>query len=217
MHFWQWHCGHLHFCLKDFGMCTQPQLKYMKMILKLQLKSSDWLKNLVQHNKNTATLTLMTVSMMSNDDRCFLQMNRSFWLPLPWCAVLWLWWMWPLCIGLPQQDSPLRNTMPPRQISLKALIYPHPEETDHMPPIMVPDMGDISAAHSHTAIPTVTGAAVSEGTHHHPHPATTATHTTLWAMDVPIVTHTVTHPTGTVEPHPTLATSPADVTHATIP
>ena len=42
-------------------------------------------------------------------------------------------------------------------------------------------------------------------------------HATLWSMDAPIATHTMTHPTGIVTPHPTLTTSTADVTHATIP
>ena len=36
-------------------------------------------------------------------------------------------------------------------------------------------------------------------------------------MEAPIATHTMTHPTGTVGLHPTLAISPTDVTHATIP
>ena len=44
---------------------------------------------------------------------------------------------------------------------------------------MVPDMGNISSNHNSATIPTVTGAAVSEGTHHVPHPATAAAHATL--------------------------------------
>ena len=100
---------------------------------------------------------------------------------------------------------------------IQGIGIPTPGVKDHTPPIMVPDMGDISAGHSPVAIATVTRAAVSEGTHYTPHPATTAAHTTLWLMDVPITIHTVTHPTGVVVHHPALATSPTDVTHATIP
>ena len=47
---------------------------------------------------------------------------------------------------------------------------PTPKGTDHTPLIMIPDMEDISADHSPTAIPTVTEAAVSEGTPHTPYP-----------------------------------------------
>ena len=51
---------------------------------------------------------------------------------------------------------------------------PTSKGTDHTPPTIDMDMGDISTNHNHTTIPTVTAvAAVSEGTHHAPHPATT--------------------------------------------
>ena len=80
------------------------------------------------------------------------------------------------------------------------------------------DMGGISNHHNHTTIPTVAGAAaVSKVTHHTPHPGTAVAHITLQLMDAPITTSTPTHPTGTVTPHPTLATSPTDITHTTIP
>ena len=83
---------------------------------------------------------------------------------------------------------------------------------------MVPDMGDISTDHNHDTVPTATGAAaVSKGTHHTPDPATTAAHATLWLKDVPITICTITHPNSIVTPHSTLATSPADVTHTTVP
>ena len=49
-----------------------------------------------------------------------------------------------------------------------------PKGTDHTQPIMVPDMGDILAGHSPSAIPTATKVAVSEGTPHAPHPAAAA-------------------------------------------
>ena len=82
---------------------------------------------------------------------------------------------------------------------------------------MVTDIGDISTNHSPTAIPTATGTAVLEVTHHTPHPATMAAHATFQPLEVPITIHTMTHPTGTVAPHPTLTTSPADITHTIIP
>ena len=62
-----------------------------------------------------------------------LWMNRSFWLPLPWCLVLWLWWIWALCPGLPPQDSPIRNAMPPWHWHTTT------RGTDHTP-IMTPDI-----------------------------------------------------------------------------
>ena len=86
--------------------------------------------------------------------------------------------------------------------------------TDHTP-IMVLDIGDISAGHSPAAIPTMTEAAVLEGTPHIPLPATAAVHAALWPIDTPITTHTMT-PTDIVTPHPTLTTSPTDVTHTTL-
>ena len=60
-----------------------------------------------------------------------------------------------------------------------------PKGTDHTPHIMVPEMGDISAGHSPTTIPSMTEAAVSEGTHHAPYPATAAAPVTLWLIDTP--------------------------------
>ena len=60
-------------------------------------------------------------------------------------------------------------------------------------------------------------AAVPEGTHYAPHPATAVACATLWLMDAPISTCTRTHPIGIVSPLPTLTTSPTNVTHTTIP
>ena len=51
---------------------------------------------------------------------------------------------------------------------------------------MVPDMRDISADYNPIAIPIATGAAISEGTCHALHPATTAAHTALWLMNAPL-------------------------------
>ena len=106
--------------------------------------------------------------------------------------------------------------MPPRHISFKALIYPHPKGTDHTPPTMGADMGDISTDHNPPAIPTTTGAAVSEGTHQAPHPGSTPVHATLQPVYAPITICTMTHPISIVTPHPTL-TSPINITHTTIP
>ena len=53
------------------------------------------------------------------------------------------------------------------------------------------DIGDTSTNHNHTAIPTVTGAAaVAEGTHCIPHPATTLACATFWLKDAPITLET---------------------------
>ena len=81
-----------------------------------------------------------------------------------------------------KQDSSLRNTTIQRQISFQASKI---RGTDHSPHIMIPDMGSLSAAHNPTAIPTTTGTAVSEVTHHVPHQATTAACAVLWSMDAP--------------------------------
>ena len=66
--------------------------------------------------------------------------------------------------------------------------------TDHTLPSMVADMGDVSIEHNPTNIPTITGAAVSESTHHAPHPATAAPWLNLRPMDAPITIHPVTYP-----------------------
>ena len=89
-----------------------------------------------------------------------------------------------------------------------------PKGTDHTPPMMVPDIGDISAGQAHTIIPSMTEVAVLEDIPHALLPATASTHTTLWPIDGPIAPHAVTA-TGIVTPHPTLATSPTDISDAT--
>ena len=58
--------------LKEFGMCTPLQLKFMKRTLKLWLKSSGWLKNCNTAQQVTVMLIPSMVRMMSNDDRCFV-------------------------------------------------------------------------------------------------------------------------------------------------
>ena len=53
---------------------------------------------------------------------------------------------------------------------------------------MAQDIGDLSAGHSQTPIPTTTEAVVLEDTPHAPLPTTTA-HTTPHLMDDPITPH----------------------------
>ena len=61
---------------------------------------------------------------------------------------------------------------------IQGIDTPTTRGTDYTP-IMVPDIGNISAGHSPTPIYTMTEAATLEGTPHTLLPATTAAHTTL--------------------------------------
>ena len=120
----------------------------------------------------TATLTPTMVSMMSNDDRYFVcgQTGHFHYH----CLVA-------QCYGCDEFGNfahDCSNKIPP--------YIPTPKGTDCTPPIMVPDMEDISANNNPTAIPTMTGAVVSEGTHDAPYFAIAASHTALWPMDAPI-------------------------------
>ena len=81
--------------------------------------------------------------------------------------------------------------------------------TDHTP-IMVSDIGDITADHSPAPIHATTEVAVLEGTPCALCPAIAAACTTLRVMDGPVT------PCAIVTPYPTLATSPAGTTHATL-
>ena len=69
--------------------------------------------------------------------------NRPFWLSLLHCAVLQLWWNWPLCTSLLQQDSSFRNITLPRQFSFQIPGYntPTPKGTHHNPLTIETDMG----------------------------------------------------------------------------
>ena len=84
---------------------------------------------------------------------------------------------------------------------------------DHTP-IMVPDIGDITADHSPAPIYTTTEAATLEGTPHALLPATAAACAALQLMDAPITPHAMI-PTSIVEPHPTLAIFPTGTNHTT--
>ena len=85
--------------------------------------------------------------------------------------------------------------------------------TDHTP-IMVPDIGDISAGNSHTLIPNATEAAVLGGTPHTLLPATTAAHAATQLMNIPIIP-CVMIPTGIVILHPTFTSFAMGATHTT--
>ena len=67
---------------------------------------------------------------------------------------------------------------------IQGINTPKYKGTDHIP-IMVLDIGDISAGHSPAAIPTAIEAAVLEGTPHAPLSSATAACTTLQLIDTP--------------------------------
>ena len=75
----------------------------------------------------------------------------------------------------------------------------------------------MNQSQSHHCSPMTGTAAVTEGTHCTPHPATTVAYAALWPICNPITTHAMTHPTGIGAPHLKLMTSPTNVTCTTIP
>ena len=89
-----------------------------------------------------------------------------------------------LCRTSPTRFLPQEHHAPNTDL-IHGIDTPTNKGTDHAPSI-VQDVGDISAGHSPTAIPTMTEVAVLEGTPHTPLPATTAAHTTLWPMDAAV-------------------------------
>ena len=163
-------------------------------------------------------LTPSVVNIMSNDDRCFVYGKWVIWVATTLTqSVIAVMNLANLC-----WTAPTRFLHQKHYTTKTGLIQgndtPTPKGTGHTQTTVGTDMGDISTDHNHAAIQTITGAAaVSEGTHHSPYPGTAAAHVILWMMDAPIATHTITHPTGIVTPHPILTTSSAEVTHATIP
>ena len=84
----------------------------------------------------------------------------------------------------------------------------------HHTPIMVSDIGESSAGHSLTVIPTMTEAAVLEDTCLARLLVTTVACATLQPIDALITPHTVIS-TGIVAPHLALTTSPTGITHTT--
>ena len=66
---------------------------------------------------------------------------------------------------------------------IQCINIPTPKGTNHTPPIMVPDMGDIFTGHIHTTVPTMREAAVSEDTPHTSNAATTPVCTAIWPID----------------------------------
>ena len=109
------------------------------------------------------------------------------------------------------------QTLHHQERSLQGINIPTLKGTDHIPIIMVTDMGDISTSHNHITAPILTGATAVSEEHYTLHPTTTVIDTNLWQMDISIAIHTTTHPTGIVAPHLALTTSPTDISHATIP
>ena len=73
---------------------------------------------------------------------------------------------------LPQEHHTTKTDL------VQGINIPTSKGTDHTPPIMVPDIGDILAGYSPTTIKTMTEAAISEGTPPAPH-LFTAAFTTL--------------------------------------
>ena len=202
------------YLLKDLGMHTTAAKMYVKDPQML----AEVIRLVGKFNaakQQMATLTSSMVSMMSNDDKCFVcgQMGHfGHHCPNVQCDG---------CDKFHQfaKDFPTRS-LPQEDHATKTDLIQGiniPRGTAHTPPIMVPELRDISANHNPTTIPTVTGAAVSEGTHHTPHPATAVAYATLWLIDAPIAICIMTHPTNIVTPHPALNISSRDVTHATIP
>ena len=152
----------------------------------------------------TATLTPSTFSMMSSDDSddSVLSVDGQVilatiaWMPSV-MAVMNL-------VILPR-TAPSGFLHQEHHATMEDLILgidtPTTRGTDHTP-IMVPDVGDITADHSPTPVHTMTEATTLEGTPHTLLPATTATHTTLQPMEASTVITT-----GIVVPHPILTIS----------
>ena len=117
-----------------------------------------------------------------------------------------------------QQDSSLRNTMPPRQVLFQATIHLHMKEQITLHPLWAETWEPFQPITITPMFLLVKGAAaVTEGIHHAPNPATAVVHSTLWLIDVPITTHAMTHPTCIITLHPRLTTSPTNITDTTIP
>ena len=137
----------------------------------------------------------------------------SLLLPLPWWPMLWLWWIWPLCPGLPPNKispsgTPYHCERPPSR---------HWYTHNHR------DRSYSYYGHSHRRhysrsqscpIHAMTGAAALEGTPCTLLSATTASHATFQPIDGPITPCSMI-PTGIVAPHPIPGISPTDATHTT--
>ena len=126
-------------------------------------------------------LIFSTVSMISNNDRCFV-CGRTGHLattaPMHSATAA-------INLATLYRNAPTRFFPQNHHSTNTGLDQGHdtptPKGTDHNSITIETDMGDISTKHNHTANPTVTGAtAVTEGTHHTPHLSTTETCTTFW-------------------------------------
>ena len=96
---------------------------------------------------------------------------------------------------------------------IQCIDTPTTRGTDHTP-IMVPDIGDITADHSPHPVHTMTEAAALEGTSCTLLPATATACAAFQSMDAPI-TPCAMLPTGIVTPHARLTISLTGTTHAT--
>ena len=127
----------------------------------------------------TATLTPSMVSMLSNnvgvwfvDKQVILAATAMMCSVIGAMSLATLHRIAPTRF-LPQEHHTIKTDL------IQGINISTPKGTDHTLPIMVPDMGEISAGHSPMTILTLTGTGVSEDTHHAPHPAITAGHVTL--------------------------------------
>ena len=188
--------------LKIYEKDTQTMSEVIRLVWKTQCSTTT----------NSHTNTPM-VSMKSNNDRC---------LVCGWTCHIDHQCPDEKCYGCDEfghfaQDCTNKIAPWEHHATKIYLIKGISKPTDHTWCIIVPDRGEISADHNLTAIPTMTGVAVSEGTHCTLYLATTVAHAALLPMDAPMAIWIMTHPTGIVTPNLALVTSSTDLTHATIP
>ena len=192
------------FLLKALGMHSLSHPKYIRPQTLAEV--IRLVEELSAAHQLTATGTHSTVSMMSSDDTCFVCGQTGH------VATTAL---------KPSVMAVMNLAILPRTASTKFLYQEHhttkedfiqgintptTRETDHTP-IMVPDIGDIRADHSPAPIHTATKAAPCTLL-----PATTADHTALQPMDIPVIPCTMIT-MGKVTPHLTLAISPTGATY----
>ena len=167
--------------------------------------------------QETAMLIPYMASMMCNNDRCFVCGQTGHFghhCPNAQCYS---------CIEFGHFAEDCPSKIPPSETpchqdrSHSSHNTPTPKGTDHNPLTIDTDMVDISTNHNHTANPTTTGAAVTDGMYCTPHPSNAVACTAPRVTDALITTHAKTHLKGIVTPHLEHAISPTDITHATTP
>ena len=117
------------FLLKDFGMQTPPQLRFMKRTLKLLSEVIRIVEKFSAAQQLIAMLTPSMVSVMSNDDRCLVcgqTGHFGYHCPNVQCYS---------CDEFSDiaQDSSIRNT---KAGLVQGHDAPTPEGTDHTPQTM---------------------------------------------------------------------------------